>query len=187
MAITSTATSRHQQATNLSQPERVISMIGGGTLVAYGPQKKSWSGLGLAARGGAIIYRGATGHCDIYQTLGVNTVRRRRGNNVSVPYELGVRVDKTITIGKPPEEVYQFWRNLENVGRFMQHLERVEARDDRRSHWVARGPLGLRFEWEAEVINERENELIAWRSVDGSAVDTAGSVHFRVLPKGRGT
>ena len=78
MAITSTATSRHQRASNLSQPERVISMIGGGTLVAYGLQKKSWSGLGMAAVGGALIYRGATGHCDIYETLGVNTARRRR-------------------------------------------------------------------------------------------------------------
>src|SRR5437588_11667288 len=146
MAITSTATSRHQQAKNVGEPERVISMIGGGTLIAYGIQKKSWSGLGLAALGGALVYRGATGHCDIYQSLGMNTARGRKGRNVSVLYELGVRVDKTITIAKPPSEVYQFWRNLENLPRFMRHLESVKEIDNKHYHWVAKAPAGRSVE-----------------------------------------
>jgi uncharacterized membrane protein len=187
MAITNTATSRHRQATNLSQPERVVSMIGGGTLVAYGLQKKSWAGLGMAALGGALVYRGATGHCDIYQALGVNTARRRRGHNVSVPYELGVRVDQTIMIAKPPEEVYQFWRNLENLPRFMRHLESVKEIDNKHSHWVAKAPAGRAVEWRAEIINEVENRLIGWRSLPGADVDNAGSVQFRPAPGGCGT
>ncbi|MGI8745578.1 MAG: SRPBCC family protein [Bryobacteraceae bacterium] len=187
MAITSTATSRHQQSTNLSQPERAISILGGGTLVAYGLQKRSWGGLGLAALGGALVYRGAKGHCNVYQTMGVNTARRRKGRNVSVPYELGVRVDKTITIGKSPEEAYQFWRNLENLPRFMRHLESVKEIDNKHSHWSAKAPAGRTVEWKAEIIAEVENRMIGWRSLPGADVDNAGSVHFGEAPDGRGT
>ena len=139
------------------------------------------------ALGGALVYRGALGHCDVYQALGVNTARGRRGRNVSVPYELGVRVDKTIMIAKSPEEVYQFWRNLENLPRFMQHLHSVTTLDDRRSHWIVRGPSSKIVEWDAEIINEQPNELIGWRSIPGSDVDSAGSVHFKPAPGGRGT
>lgn len=187
MAITNTATSRHRQSKNVAQPERVLSMIGGGTLVAYGLQKKSWAGLGMAAIGGALVYRGATGHCDMYQAFGINTARRRRGHNVSVPYELGVRVDKSITIARPPEEIYQFWRNLENLPRFMHHLESVKEIDNKHSLWMAKAPAGRAVEWKAEIINEVENRLIAWRSLPGADVDNAGSVQFHPAPSGRGT
>ncbi len=179
MAITNTAISRHHQAANVSQPERLASVIGGATLIGFGLQKKSWAGAGLACLGGALLYRGATGHCDIFQALGVNTARGRKGRNVSVPYELGVRVDKTITIAKPPSEVYQFWRNLENLPRFMQHLESVKEIDNKHSHWVAKAPAGYSVEWKAEIINEVEDKLIGWRSLPGADVDNAGSVHFQ--------
>ena len=135
MGTTCTATSRHRQSGNVSQPERLASIVGGGTLIGFGLQKKSWVGWGMAALGGALVYRGVLGHCDVYQALGINTARGRKGRNVSVPYELGVRVDKTITIAKPPEEVYQFWRNLENLPRFMQHLESVKEIDNIRTGW----------------------------------------------------
>ena len=162
-------------------------MIGGGTLIAYGLQKRSWAGWGLAALGGSILYRGATGHCAMYQTLGINTARRRSGRNVSVPYELGVRVDSTITIAKSPVEVYQFWRNLENLPRFMRHIESVKEIDNKHSHWVAKAPVGRSVEWKAEIINEIENKLIGWRSLEGADVDNAGSVHFKETADGRGT
>ncbi|MDQ2948949.1 MAG: DUF2892 domain-containing protein [Acidobacteriota bacterium] len=178
MGTTSTATSRHRQSGNVSQTERLASIIGGGTLIGFGIQKKSWAGWGMAALGGALVYRGALGHCDVYQALGINTARGRKGRNVSVPYELGVRVDKTITIAKPPEEVYQFWRNLENLPRFMQHLESVKEIDNKHSHWVAKAPAGYSVEWKAEIINEVENKLIGWRSLPGADVDNAGSVTF---------
>lgn len=184
MAITSTATSRHRQSSNISQPERVVSIVGGATLIGFGLQKKSWAGFGMAALGGALLYRGASGHCDIYQAFGVNTARSRGGRNVSVPYELGVRVDKTIIIAKPPEEVYQFWRNLENLPRFMGHLESVQEIDNKHSHWVAKAPAGYSVEWKAEIINEVENKLIGWRSLPGADVDNAGSVQFH--PAGSG-
>ena len=80
--------------------------------------------------------------------------------------------------GKPVEELYQFWRNFENLPRFMDHLESVTIIDEGRSHWVVKGPAGIRVEWDAEIHNEIPNELIAWRSLAGSEVDNAGSVHF---------
>src|SRR5712692_1455304 len=101
--ITSTATKRHRETVNVSLPERVASVLGGSALVARGIAKRSWSGLGMAALGGMFMYRGATGHCDLYQTLGVNTNPRRRGRHTSVPYELGIRVDHTVVINQPPE------------------------------------------------------------------------------------
>jgi uncharacterized membrane protein len=105
--------------------------------------------------------------------------------NVSVPYGKGIRVEKSIEVNAPPEEVYRFWRNFENFPRFMENLEWVRVIDDTRSRWRVKGPAHIDAEWEAEIINEVPNELIAWRSLNGSNVDNAGSVHFR--PTDRGT
>jgi uncharacterized membrane protein len=90
-------------------------------------------------------------------------------------------------INKAPEELYRFWRNFENLPRFMNHLESVTPLGGDRSHWVAKAPAGARVEWDAEVYNEKENELIAWRSLEDADVNNAGSVRFRRAPNGRGT
>jgi uncharacterized membrane protein len=160
---------------NVSDPERWIPVIVGGALAAYGLKKRSVPGFLLSAIGGALVWHGVT--------------RRPEENerNVSVPYGRGVRVEKSVTINAPPEEVYGFWRNFENLPRFMHNLEAVEVHDARRSHWIAKGPAGTTVDWEAEIINEIPYELIGWRSVDGSKVDNAGSVHFKPAAGGRGT
>jgi uncharacterized membrane protein len=101
-----------------------------------------------------------------------------------VPYELGIRVDEEMPIQKSPEELYRFWRNLENLPRFMDHLLSVREIDDRTSRWVARGPAGYSVEWDAEIVNDIENELIGWRSLKGSQVDNGGSVRFERSPNG---
>ena len=177
--------------TNVNETERWASVIGGGTLVAFGLAKRDWTGMGLAAFGGGLLWRGATGHCDLYQALGINTARPRNargtGRHVSVPYELGIRVDDTIRVHKPAAELYRFWRRLENLPRFMDHLESVNIIDDRKSHWIAVGPAGSRVEWHAEIINDLENRIIGWRSLEGSEVDNAGSVSFHALPSGNST
>jgi uncharacterized membrane protein len=98
-----------------------------------------------------------------------------------------VQVKKSIIINSSPEEVYQFWRNFENLPRFMYHLESVRAASDGRSHWVAKAPAGKTVEWDAEIIEDRPNELISWRSLDGADVDNNGSVRFERGPGGRGT
>jgi uncharacterized membrane protein len=171
---------------NVAEPERWISVIAGGALAAYGLRMRSLPGIIVAALGGALVHRGATGHCRVYETLGVTTAEEQ-GDQVSVPYGKGVRVEKAVTINASPEELYTFWRKFDNLPRFMHNLESVEVRDDKRSHWVAKGPAGTKVEWEAEIINEIPNELIGWRSVEGSQIDNAGSVHFTPAAAGRGT
>jgi uncharacterized membrane protein len=94
---------------------------------------------------------------------------------------------KAITIRRPLNEVYDFWRNFRNLPTFMTHLESVEVVDDRHSHWTARAPAGRLVEWDAEIVEERPNEVIAWRTLPGSNVDHAGSVRFSPAPSGRGT
>src|SRR5690606_38922101 len=109
---------------------------------------------------------------------------RRR---VGVTQDRGVHAQRTITINRPIDEVYRFWRNFENLPRFMRHLESVTQADSRRSRWVAKGPMGLQVEWDAEIVEDRENELIRWASLEGSQVATSGGVEFRQGPVGRGT
>jgi uncharacterized membrane protein len=99
----------------------------------------------------------------------------------------GVKVRKAITINRTPEEVYGFWHNLENLPRFMEHLEAVRQLDDRRSYWKVKAPLGTTVEWTAETVEDRPNELISWRSVEDSQVPNSGTVRFVRAPGDRGT
>jgi len=98
--------------------------------------------------------------------------------NITGNTKTSIDVKKSVMINKSPEELYQFWRNFENLPRFMNHIESVQVLDDRRSHWVAKAPLGTNVEWDAEIINEIENQTIVWRSLEGSEVDSVGSVAF---------
>ena len=175
------------EQTNVARPERWLSVISGSALAAYGLKMRSIPGLVLSGIGGALVWRGATGHCPIYGALGVSTNTESDGEQVSVPYGRGIRVEKTVTINSTPEQLYAFWRNFENLPRFMDHLESVTVIDSKRSHWVAKGPARIKAEWDAEIINEIPNELIGWRSIEGSRVDNAGSVHFTRASGGRGT
>jgi uncharacterized membrane protein len=98
-----------------------------------------------------------------------------------------VRVRKSVLVNRSREEVYRFWRDLSNLSKFMTHIESVQSIDDRRSHWRAKGPGGVTVEWEAEILEDRPNELIAWRSLEASDIRHFGSVHFEPAPGGRGT
>lgn len=180
--------SGRQGFVNVGQTERWASAIGGGALALYGLTRGSLGGVALALIGGSLVYRGATGHCNVYDAMSVNTAGTAEKNpNVSVQSGQGNKVEKSVTINRPPAELYSYWRNFENLPRFMKHLESVSVTGEGRSHWVAKGPGGTSVEWDAEVYNEKENELIAWRSLEGSQVDNAGSVHFDPAPSGRGT
>jgi uncharacterized membrane protein len=99
----------------------------------------------------------------------------------------GIKVKSSVTIGRPIGEVYGFWRNFQNLPRFMSHLESVEMLDERRSHWTALGPAGMRVEWDAETVEDRPDELISWRSLPGGQVETTGYVQFKQAPGNRGT
>jgi uncharacterized membrane protein len=97
-----------------------------------------------------------------------------------------IRVSKTFTINASPDEVYSFWRQLDNLPRFMRHLESVEPLGGRMTHWVARGPGGLRVGWDAETIEDTP-ERISWRSLERADVPNSGTVEFRPAPGDRGT
>jgi uncharacterized membrane protein len=98
-----------------------------------------------------------------------------------------IRVAQSVTINRSPEELYRFWRDFQNLPRFMKHLESVWERGDGRSHWAAKALTGTTVEWDAEITEDRPNELIAWRSLEGSDVDSVGSVRFERAPGGRGS
>lgn len=172
--------------TNVGKNERGASIIAGSLLVFAGLRRGGWSGAGLALGGAALIGRGATGHCELYGTMGLNTAESQDGHT-SVPHGEGVRVDKSVTVNKPRFEVYSFWRDFENLPTFMHHLEKVRHTSDTLSHWVAKAPFGGSVEWDAEVINDIPGELIAWRSLPGADVHNAGSVHFTEAAGDRGT
>ncbi len=177
-----------KHAVNISQAERIVSAIGGGILAAAGLKKRSAAGAALALIGGDLLRRGITGHSYAYEAMGVRTADLGQGAaTTSVPYELGVRVDKSITIAKPRQEVYDFWRKLSNLPRFMKNVESVSEIDEMHSHWVVQAPAGRKVEWDAVIHNEVPGEMIAWRSLPGADVDNAGSVWFREAPAGRGT
>ena len=159
------------------------SVFGGGmALVLAGVSRRSLSGLCMAIAGTPLLYRGLTGHWPIS-----SDAHRRDDTKSALAGEHGIRVLESIRLEKPIAEVYAYWRHLEHLPRFMYHLQSVEQRGDGRSHWVARGPLGLGVAWDAEIINEVPNRVIGWRSVEGSDVATAGSVNFQEVRGARDT
>lgn len=99
----------------------------------------------------------------------------------------GLQVRRAITIGRPPEEVYRFWRNFANLPRFMEHLESVTVSDETHSHWKAKAPAGSSAEWDAEIVAEEPERLIVWRSLGSTAVPNSGEVRFTPAPGDRGT
>jgi uncharacterized membrane protein len=172
---------------NQGKIERLLSGLGGGILLGYGLLRRDWVGASIAAVGGTLVLRGATGHSFLYQLLLIDTSEHTAQLATSVSHNQGIKVTRSVTVQKLPQEVYTFWRNFENLPRFMQHLQSVTVKDLTHSHWVAEAPAGSEVAWDAEIIKDKENELIAWRSIGDADIDNAGSVHFTPAPGGRGT
>jgi uncharacterized membrane protein len=170
---------------NVGELERWLSVGCGGALAVSGLARGGWPGYALAALGGALLYRGFTGHCSVYGTFGFNT-SEHHNKAASVAAGHGVKVTRGIIVHRSAAELFRMWRDLEGLPRFMSHLESVKC-EDGRSHWVAHGLDGLAAEWDAEIINEEPGRLLAWRSLAGSEVATAGSVEIRQLPGEGGT
>lgn len=110
-------------------------------------------------------------------------VRATRGRRMKD----GTRVQASVTVNRRVDEAYRFWHDFENLPRFMHHLESVHVTGDRRSRWTAKAPGGRSVEWEAEVVDDRPNEMIMWRSIDGAKVPNSGCVRFMPAAGGRGT
>ncbi len=179
---------RKLQTQNIGKTERVISAIGGGVLLAAALKRRSAGSIALGLIGGDLLRRSLSGHCHMYQALGIRTAPKGQGaDTTSVPYESGMRVDRATTIDRPRAEIYRFWRDLTNLPRFMKNVRSVTPGEGNQSHWVVSAPAGRTVEWDAVLYNDIENQMLAWRTLPGSEVDHAGSVWFKDAPGGRGT
>jgi uncharacterized membrane protein len=157
---------------NLNWPERYISIATGVKLAYSGIRhlfSSPFSSILKMGAGGYLLNRGVTGHCELYTKIGKNSTD-----------PINVNIRSSFTVNKPRAEVYNFWRKLDNLPLFMNHLERVEVLDDERSHWEMKLPTGVAtVSWDAEIVKDVPGELIGWSSLPGSIIDNAGKVRFR--------
>ncbi|RVU00301.1 DUF2892 domain-containing protein [Mucilaginibacter limnophilus] len=172
--------------TNVGTPGRIFSLLGGTALAYYGWKKKDSSlGKSLTTAGAYLLLRGVSGFCPVNKALQIDTAH--------ADFE-GFEVTSSVTILKPRNEVYQFWRQLENLPKFMEYLKSVKQIDDKRSHWVAKVPKNIisketlsTVAWDAKIEQEEENNRIVWRSEPNSEVENSGEVRFTDAPANRGT
>lgn len=162
---------------NVGTSERIVSALGGAALTAMALRDlKSPSGVSILLTGAYLLVRGFTGYCAVNHAIGRSSVHKQGSP---------VEVKTTVSINKPRSEVYSFWRKLENLPRFMRHLEKVEELDQTRSRWTAKGPAAVgTVSWEAEILEDHKDEFISWSSLPGSTVDNAGQVKFIETPNG---
>jgi uncharacterized membrane protein len=177
-----TATSR-DRLTSLGDTEDWLAFGAGTLLLLVGASRRSAVGVCLAVSSAPFLYRGITG---CWPNV-LNGYAQPDSTKTALGAGRGVHVWESVRLAVPIADVYRFWRRLENLPRAMTHLDRVTQLPGGKSHWVAAGPAGLAVEWDAEIINEVENQMLAWRSLPGSEVVTAGSVNFESAPGGRGT
>jgi uncharacterized membrane protein len=168
---------------SLADAENWMALGAGALLLIVGASRRSPIGAALAVSATPLLYRGVTGRWPVVS----NGTRHRDTTKDALGGDRGVHVRESVRLEVPVAVVYRFWRRLDNLPQFMTHLERVTEGPDGRSHWVASGPAGLNVEWDAEIINEVENKVLAWRSLPGSDIVTAGSVSFDGVRGGRST
>jgi uncharacterized membrane protein len=171
---------RPMMPANVGNIERVVMLAAGAALLGYAWRNRS-RGLGLTSAG--LIARGATGFCPAYAALGVDHSDTRH----ALGGARGVHVRESITVDASPEELYSFWRRLDQLPQVMPHLERIEQLDFKVSRWTARTFGQVPVTWMAEIINEIPFETIGWRTLPGESIQHAGSVVFKPVPGTRST
>ena len=160
---------------------RYALLAGGGLLAMQGLRRGGWAGAALTAAGAGLLASGVANDA-VRERLHLPDLRELPGVR---PQPVTIR--HSVTIGKPREELYRFWRDFTNLSRIMPEIDRIDVRDPRHSHWVVKGPGGAKVDFDAEVDDDRENERIAWRSVGDAQVHNSGWVAFADAPGGRGT
>lgn len=170
--MSSTIEDKSNQNEGGGETGKWASLIGGGAMVLMGLRQRSLRGALMAIAGGGLAYQAAKSNGGITEALGMDKT---------------IKVEKTVTINKPADELYRYWHDFGNLSTFMKHVKSVTVIDAKRSHWVATAPLGASVEWDADIIEDRENEFISWASVEGAPVDNSGFIRFKKAPGDRGT
>jgi uncharacterized membrane protein len=167
---------------NVGQGERIASAAIGAWLLSSGLNslvKHPVNSLVKLALGGVLLYRGASGHCPVYESM---------GKTKGVSNTDAVNIRTSMIVNKSKEEVYAFWRKLENLPLFMKHLASVTEIDSKHSHWEAVIPGNIgRIKWNAEIVKEEPNYMIGWQSIPNSTINNAGKVTFQDAAGGNGT
>ena len=171
------STERPKDWVNVGQIERLASALTGGALAAYGMAKRNPAGIAMALLGGTILLRGATGHCLVYQAMGSSTA----------PEEEDVHLEDAIIVNQPRAVLFAFWREFANLPQFVPGLVSVVPVGDTQLHWIANTSGNRRITWDTEIIAEKKNALITWRTLPDSPVRHTASVRFTTLPHGGGT
>lgn len=176
----------HDSSPNVGQLERAISIVAGGALAAAGLRKRGAVGVALALVGAELTRRGITGHCLVYDALGVGSRLPRDARHrddvtsraATVNARKAIKVERSIQVQRSAEELYSLWRDFSNLPRFMRHLDSVQCTDAIHSRWIAHLPGGKLVEWDSEIVNDIPGQLIAWKTVGDPDIAHAGSVHF---------
>lgn len=169
---------------NVGDTERRLSLLGGALSSVAGLRRGGPLGLLLAGIGAMFMYRGGTGHCPLYERVGRSTASPSDQGLFGRSRGAPPRLRASVSINRDRSELYSYWRDFSNLARFMRYIEEVQPAGEGRSHWVAEVPMAGRIEWDAEVTADVPNERIAWRSVEGSEIETEGEVRFRSSPYG---
>lgn len=162
---------------NVNDWERGVSIAAGALVALAGLKMRGPMRRSLISAGAGLAFRGLTGYCPVNQLLGRTVETGDTREALGGP--AGVKLEESVTIRRSARELYDMWHSFDYMPRIFSHIESVRSIGGNRSHWVMRGPVGSKLEWDAETINEVSPELIAWRSLEGSDVVSAGSVHFK--------
>ena len=178
----------HPEDVNVGVAERGVSVTLGAALIAFAAaRRRPFSSLLLAAAGTWLAHRGVTGRCAVYEQLDMGTAEAGDEERLDAGGHDDHSIEVAVTIARAPQEVYDFWRRLENLPAFMENVVSVTETGGGRSRWVARGPAGETWEWDAEILEDQPGRLLVWRSLPGSEVHHHGAVRFLPAPAGRGT
>ena len=165
---------------NAADVEHVSAIVSGGALFLAGHRRGGALGILMKIGGVALLYRGQQGYRRLYDALGIALPTEPTGVG-----RWNQRVETSAIVDCPRQEIYRIWRNLQNLPVFMEHLVSVHEIDDERSLWVAAAPAGMVIKWDARIVNDVEDTLIAWTTLEGSGVDHAGFVRFEDAGKGK--
>lgn len=168
---------------NIHQTERNASVVLGGILLLRSLARRSPGGAATAI---ALLYRGVSGHSYLYQALGMSTANGSKQHGTGTLAD-ALKVERSITIGKPANELHRLWREPHSLSQIMGDFADVTEVSEDHAHWVMHGPFNRRMEWDTQVVEDQPGKILHWKSLDGAPLPNEGSVRFRPAPRDWGT